>query len=76
MLRLALLLLLLLVESVSAEESGLDASSPASRGLASPAIAAQDILAQIRSGEPLDYDNVTIAGPLDLAPGEGPVKQS
>ena len=33
---------------------------------APPAIAAQDILAQIRSGEPLNYDNVTIAGQLDL----------
>ena len=41
-----------------------------------PAIAAQDILAQIRSGEPLNYDNVTIAGQLDLGPGDGPVKQS
>ena len=41
-----------------------------------PAIAAQDILAQIRSGEPLDYDNVTITGQLDLGPLDGPVKQS
>jgi len=76
MLLLALLLLLLLVESVSAEEPGLDASSPASRGLAYPAIAAQDILAQIRSGEPMNYDNVTIAGPLDMGPGVEPVRQS
>ncbi|TFH48833.1 MAG: hypothetical protein E4G89_05680, partial [Methanothrix sp.] len=74
MLLLALLLFLLLSEALA--EPGLDAAFPASQGLASSSIAAQDILAQIRSGEPLNYDNVTIAGQLDLGPGEGPVKQS
>jgi len=67
---LAILLLLLLGGSLS-EESRVDAASPASQ-----AIAAQDILAQISSGEPLDYNNVTITGRLDLGPGEGPVRQS
>jgi hypothetical protein len=42
----------------------------------SPAIAAEDILAQISSGEPLNYDNVTITGQLDLTKLSGPVKQS
>ena len=76
MLLLAFLLPLLLVESVSAIEPGLDAAFPASQGLASSSIAAQDILDQIRSGEPLAYDNVTIAGQLDLGLLDGPVKQS
>jgi len=69
-LHMAILLLLLLGEALS-EESGIDGTSSAS-----PAIAAQDILAQIRSGEPLDYNNVTITGELDLGPGEEPVRQS
>ena len=68
LLLLASLLFLLLGESL-AEEPGLDASLP--QGSAPQAIAAQDILAQIRSGEPLDYDNVTITGQLDLGPGDG-----
>jgi hypothetical protein len=67
---LAILLLLLLGEA-SSEEGIFDGASSAS-----PAIAAQDILAQIRSGEPLDYNNVTITGELDLGPGEAPFKQS
>ena len=75
MLLLALLLPLLLVEAY-AEDPGLDAVLPASQGQAAPVITTQEILAQIRSGEPLDYDNVTIIGPLYLAPGEGPVRQS
>jgi len=72
MLRLAFLLLLLISEATS-EELGQDAALP--QVSASPFIAAQDILAQIRSGEPLSYDNVTIAGPLDLGAEDGPVKQ-
>jgi len=75
MLLLALLLHLLLSEAL-AEVPGLDAPSPASRSQAAPVIAAQDILAQIRSGEPLNYDNVTVAGQLDLGQGVLPVKQS
>src|SRR5664279_86508 len=42
----------------------------------SPAIAAEDILAQIISGEPLNYDNVTITGQLDLTKLSGPVRQA
>ncbi|MFZ2471704.1 MAG: pentapeptide repeat-containing protein [Methanothrix sp.] len=68
---LLLTLLLLLLSEALAEVPGLDAPSPAS-----PVIVARDILAQIRSGEPLNYDNVTIAGPLDLGAGVEPVKQS
>ncbi len=75
MLLLALLLPILLSEAL-AEVPGLDAPLPASRSQAAPVIAAQDILAQIRSGEPLNYDNVTITGQLDLGPGVEPVKQS
>ncbi len=70
MLHLAFLLLLLLGEA-SSEEGGLDGASSAS-----PAVAAQDILAQIRSGEPLDYNNVTITGKLDMGQGVEPVRQS
>ena len=70
MMHMAFLLLLLLGEAL-AEVPGLDAPSSAS-----PAVAAQDILAQIRSGEPLDYNNVTITGELDLGPGKGSIKQS
>ena len=73
LLLLASLLFLLLSESL-AEEPGLDPFLP--QGSAPRAIAAQDILAQIRSGEPLNYDNVTIAGQLDLGLLDGPVKQS
>lgn len=61
---LALLLLLLLPVKAWAEEPEPAAPLPASQ-----AISAQDILAQIRSGEPLNYDNVTISGPLELGPG-------
>jgi hypothetical protein len=64
------LTLLLLLIQAGAEEPGLAAPL-----MAHPAIAAQDILAQIRSGEPLDYDNVTIVGLLDLGAGYG-AKQS
>lgn len=70
MMRLAFLLLLLL-GGAYAEVPDHEVPLPASS-----AIAAQDILAQIRSGEPLDYKNVTITGELDLRPGEEPVKQS
>jgi hypothetical protein len=70
MLHIAILLLILLGEA-SSEEGILDGNSSVS-----PAIAAQDILAQIRSGEPLDYSNITITGELDLGPGEEPIKQS
>lgn len=79
MLLLTLLLPLLLVEGVLAEEPGLDVPLPqgySSLGQASAAISAQDLLAQIRSGEPLDYDNLTISGQLDLRQLDGPVKQS
>lgn len=69
----------LLVESVSAIEPELYAplqQGSLSQGPAAQVIAAQDLLAQIRSGEPLDYDNVTITGQLDLGLIDGPVKQS
>jgi len=39
-------------------------------------IEAQEILSKIRAGEPLNYDNVTIAGSIDLSHLGGPVKQS
>lgn len=76
LLMLPLLLPFLLAESALAAGHGLDASLPVLRSQAPLAIAAQDILAQIRSGEPLDYNNVTIAGQLDLEQVDGPVKQS
>ncbi|MFZ3149719.1 MAG: pentapeptide repeat-containing protein [Methanothrix sp.] len=66
-----LLTLLLLFSEALAEVPGLDAPSPAT-----PVIVAEDILAQIRSGEPLNYDKVTIAGQLAIGAGEEPVKQS
>jgi hypothetical protein len=70
MLLLALLLPILLSDALAAEP-----------GIAAPlqdsqAISAQDILVQIRSGEPLNYDNVTIAGQLDMGAGVGQVRQS
>ena len=71
---LAFLLLLLFIEGAFAKEPGLDAPLP--QGSASQLIAAQDLLVQIRSGEPLNYDNVTIAGQLDLGIIDGPVTQS
>ncbi len=74
-----LLALFLLLSEAMAEGPGLAAplsQGSASQGLATPAINAQDLLAQIRSSEPLDYDNVTISGTLDLGLSEGPVKQS
>ena len=70
MLLLALLLPILLSDAL-AVEPGIDAPLQAT-----PAITAQDILAQIRSGEPLNYDNVTIAGQLDMGAGDEPVRQS
>ena len=67
-------LLLLLICEASSEELGHNAVLP--QVSASAFIDAQDILAQIRSGVPLNYNNVTIVGPLDLGPGDGPVKQA
>ncbi len=67
---LAILLLLLFGEALS-EEGGLGGASSASA-----AVAAQDILDQIRSGDPLEYNNITILGELDLGPGMEPVSQS
>ncbi|HEX7445657.1 MAG TPA: pentapeptide repeat-containing protein, partial [Methanothrix sp.] len=59
-----------------AASSAQPASAPAQQGPTSPAVAAEDILAQIGSGEPLNYDNVTITGQLDLTHLAGPVRQS
>lgn len=51
-------------------------ASRSSLGDAGPTvIEAEEILSEIRAGEPLNYDNVTIAGSLDLSHLPGPVKQ-
>jgi hypothetical protein len=42
----------------------------------SQTIAAADLLAEIESGEPLNYDNVAISGLLDLRGLDKPIKQS
>lgn len=42
---------------------------------AAPSVGAQDILSEIRSGQPLHYDNVTISGSLDLTRLAEPVRQ-
>ena len=64
------LILLCFASSAEAAASGISQQSPTST-----AIAAEDILAQIRSGEPLNYNNVTITGQLDLTKLSGPVRQ-
>jgi hypothetical protein len=70
-----LLLFLMLLCNASSAQTGADGSSPqAPQDYYS--IRAEDLLAQISSGEPVDYDNVTIIGPLDLTNLSGPVKQS
>jgi len=39
-------------------------------------ISATDVVAKIKSGEPVNYQNVTIEGPLDLSDLKGPVNQA
>ena len=42
---------------------------------ASKALDAGDVTAKIRSGEQINYDNITVTGPLDLRHLEGPLRQ-
>ena len=67
---------MLLCSASSAQPVAFGISQQVQQGPTSPVIAAEDILAQISSGEPLNYDNVTITGQLDLTKLSGPVKQS
>ena len=66
---LPLFLLGLIMQGAAAEESGNDSNLPHNS-----AIAAQTILSQIRSGQPISYNNITVTGQLDLSRLEGPVR--
>ncbi len=67
----ALILFLLLLCTASAAEP--DANGLSQQGRFT--IPAEEILAQIISGEPLNYDNATITGQLDLSQLMGQVQQ-
>ena len=74
---LPVLLLLLLGGFCAAQiEPGLDQPKTESPSQPALSLAAQDLLAQIRAGEPVDYNNVTITGRLDLGQLPGPVGQA
>ncbi|MDD1739495.1 MAG: pentapeptide repeat-containing protein, partial [Methanothrix sp.] len=64
-----ILLLLLFMPAAAADESGINSQLPHSS-----AIAAQNIVSQIRSGQPVSYNNITVAGQLDLSRLEGPIR--
>jgi uncharacterized protein YjbI with pentapeptide repeats len=49
---------------------------PAPHSSAPPVIAATDLLAEIQSGEAVNYSNVTISGQLNLVKMDGPVRQT
>ena len=66
---LPLFLLGLIMQGAAADEPGIDSDLPHSS-----AIAAQTILSQIRSGQPVSYNNITVTGQLDLSRLEGPVR--
>jgi uncharacterized protein YjbI with pentapeptide repeats len=55
---------------------GLPPVAPASSASALPVVAAADLREEIRSGEALNYNNVTISGQLDLGQIDGPVRQT
>jgi len=52
-----------------------EARGSSSQGLSSSALDAGDLTAKIRSGEELDYDNITVTGALDLRDLKGPLRQ-
>ncbi|MGB7545253.1 MAG: hypothetical protein WBL92_06600, partial [Methanothrix sp.] len=66
-----ILLLLLFMPAAAADESGINSQLPHSS-----AIAAQNIVSQIRSGQPVSYNNITVTGQLDLSLIEGPISQA
>jgi uncharacterized protein YjbI with pentapeptide repeats len=65
-----MLLLGLFMQGAAADDSGLNSHLPHSS-----AIAAQSIISEIRSGQPINHDNITITGQLDLSRVEGPISQ-
>jgi len=66
-----IIILGLIMQGAAADESGINSNLPHSS-----AIAAQTIVSQIRSGQPISYNNITITGQLDLSRLEGPVRQT
>jgi hypothetical protein len=64
---------LLMVCGACAAQPGLELSS--SQNLSSKTLDARDVTAKIRSGEQLNYDNITVNGSLDLRGLKGPVRQ-
>ncbi len=63
----------LLVCGACAAQPGTEISL--SQNISSKVLDAGDIMAKIRSGEQLNYDNITVTGPLDLSGLDGPVSQ-
>ena len=63
----------LLLCGACAAQPGAEESS--SQNLSSKALDAGDVIAKIRSGEQLNYDNITVIGPLDLRDLKGPLRQ-
>ena len=59
----------LFMHAAAADESGIN-SHPANIS----EIAAQNIVSQIRSGQPISYNNITVTGQLDLSRLEGPIR--
>ncbi|VVB68736.1 Pentapeptide repeats (9 copies) [uncultured archaeon] len=51
------------------------AAASSSQDSSSSALEAGIVAAKIRSGEQLDYDNITVTGPLDLAGLQAPLRQ-
>ncbi len=70
------LLVISLMLLCSASSAQLEVSAFSQQGPTHPSVSAEDILAKIGSGEPLNYNNVTITGQLDLTQLSGPVRQS
>jgi hypothetical protein len=66
-----MLLLGLFMQGAAADDSGLNSRLPHSS-----AIAAQSIISEIRSGQPVSYDNITVNGQLDLSGFDGPISQA
>jgi hypothetical protein len=66
---------MLLSFATSAAEPAAGHASPVHASPEQEIVAAEDIFSQLMIGEPVRYDNVTVAGSLDLAELQGPLPQ-
>ena len=70
-----LLVFIFAVNVTSAEESGPDSLLVPGQASGVQAIAAEDLLAEIESGQALNYSDLVISGELDLSRLTGPISQ-